>query len=85
MVERVSSKYNGFRLIYDMNGDDFGRKNILREMGNGEIFNSLQSILSETINRNILNVKRKEEAEGVIKLEIESFEEIKNNNKEDWK
>lgn len=55
--------------MYDIQSDDFAKKNILQEVGKNNFNFNLQQLLADNVNRNLLNIKRKDEAEGMIKHE----------------
>ena len=85
LTDRVDVRYSGYRMNYDIQSDEFGRKDILKEIRKSSMMFNLQEILADNLSRNMVSLKRKEDAEGVIKHEKNTFEEIRNNNKEDWK
>ena len=74
LVDRVKVRYNGFQLVYDIQGDEFSKKNVLREVKNSNMIYSLQSLLADNVNINLLYIKRKDDAEGMIKHEINELE-----------
>ena len=53
-------RYNGFQIVYDIQGDEFAKKNILQEASKNNF--NLQQLLADNVNRNLLNIKRKDEA-----------------------
>lgn len=62
LVERVSVRYSGHQVSYDMQSDEFAKKDILKEMRKSSMFFSLQEILADSVSRNVIAVKRKDDA-----------------------
>lgn len=85
LTERVRVRYCGHQMNYDIQSDEFGRKDVLKEIRKSSMNFNLQEILADNLSRHLISIKRKDEAEGVIKHQANTLEEIKSNNKEDWK